>query len=104
MAMNMQFLMKQAQKIQNEITKAQAELEEKTYEGSIGGGAIVIKVKGNNHVESIVIDPDYIKDGDVAETQEMLKTCLNEILTKIAADREAILAPITGGAKFPGAL
>ncbi|MBR3839973.1 MAG: YbaB/EbfC family nucleoid-associated protein, partial [Erysipelotrichales bacterium] len=62
MAMNMQFLMKQAQKIQNDITKAQKQLEEKEYEGTAGGGAIVVKAKGNYHVEAVTKDRFVFKE------------------------------------------
>ena len=103
MAMNMQFLMKQAQKIQNDITKAQKQLEEKEYEGTAGGGAIVVKAKGNYHVEAVTIDPELMKE-DVADVEVMVTAAMNEVLDKIAKDRDAILTPITGGAKFPGAL
>ena len=103
MAMNMQFLMKQAQKIQNDITKAQKQLEEKEYEGTAGGGAIVVKAEGNYHVEAVTIDPELMKE-DVADVEVMVAASMNEVLDKIAKDRDAILTPITGGAKFPGAL
>lgn len=103
MAMNMQFLMKQAQKIQNDITKATKELEARDYEGTAGGGAIVVKAKGNNHIESVTIDPELLKE-DVADLEVMVASAVNEVITKIAKDRDAILSPITGGAKFPGAI
>ena len=71
MAMNMQYLMKQAQKIQNDITKAQKMLEEKDFEGTAGGGAIVVKAKGNYHVESVTIDPELMKE-EVADVEVMV--------------------------------
>ena len=102
MAMNMQFLMKQAQKIQADITNAQKKLESTEYEGTAGGGAIKVVAKGNNHIESVSIDPDLMKE-DVADVEVMLASAVNEVLEKIQKDRDAILSPITGGAKFPGA-
>ena len=103
MAMNMQYLMKQAQKIQNDITKAQKMLEEKDFEGTAGGGAIVVKAKGNYHVESVTIDPELMKE-EVADVEVMVAAALNEVIEKISKERDAIMSPITGGAKFPGAL
>ncbi len=101
--MNMQFLMKQAQKIQSDIAKAQKELEAKDYEGTAGGGAVSVIAKGNNHIESVKIDPDLMKE-DVADVEVMIASAVNEVLEKISKDRDAILTPITGGAKFPGAM
>lgn len=99
--MDMKFLMKQAQKIQQDITKAQNELAKKEYEATAGGGAIVIKAKGSMHIEEVHIDPDMMKE-DVADVEAMLAMTINSLIEKIEKDREEIMKPITGGAKFPG--
>lgn len=99
--MDMKFLMKQAQKIQQDITKAQNELAAKDYEGTAGGGAVVIKAKGSMHVEEVHIDPSMMKE-DVADVEAMVVMAVNSLIESIEKDREEIMKPITGGAKFPG--
>ncbi len=99
--MNMQFLMKQAQKIQQDIAKAQKDLTEKEYEGSAGGGAVKVQAKGDHIVTQVTIDPDLMKE-DIADVEAMLVLAFNDLTDKILSDREAVMQPITGGAKIPG--
>lgn len=100
--MDMKFLMKQAQKIQQDITKAQKELAEKDYEATAGGGAVVIKAKGSMHIEEVHIDPAMMKE-DVTDVEAMIAMAMNTLIENIEKDKEEIMKPITGGAKFPGA-
>lgn len=101
--MNMQFLMKQAQKIQGDITKAQKELAAKEYEGTAGGSAVVVKMLGSYQVSAISIDPELMKE-DVADLEAMLTSAINSVVEAIEKDRNEVMGPITGGAKFPGVI
>ena len=99
--MDMRFLMQQAQKIQKDIAKAQAMLAEKDYEATAGGGAVKVTAKGNMRIQEIHIDPELANE--VEDLQAMIVMAVNGLIEAIEKDKEAIMKPITGGAKVPGA-
>ena len=95
--MNMQALLKQAQKMQKDLAKVESELNEKEYEATMGGGVVKVAVKGMQ-VESIQIDETLLdKDGE-----EMLKAALNDAFNQAVEDKEKTMNAITGGVKMPG--
>lgn len=100
--MNMQGLLKQAQKMQKELTKLEDELNEKVYESTMGGGVIKAEVKGNMSVESITIDESLLEKDNKEDLEEMLKAALNDAFAKAVEDKEKNMNQITGGVKTPG--
>ncbi len=100
--MNMQGLLKQAQKMQKELTKLEDELNEKVYETTMGGGVIKVEVKGNMSVESISIDESLLEVDNREDLEEMLKSALNDAFAKVVEDKEKNMNQITGGVKMPG--
>lgn len=100
--MNMQGLLKQAQKMQKELTKLEDELNEKVYETTIGGGVIKVEVKGNMSVESISIDESLLEVDNKEDLEEMLTSALNDAFAKAVEDKEKNMNQITGGVKMPG--
>ena len=100
--MNMQGLLKQAQKMQKELTKLEDELNEKVYETTMGGGVIKVDVKGNMSVESISIDESLLEVDNKEDLEEMLKSALNDAFAKAVEDKEKNMNQITGGVKMPG--
>lgn len=100
--MNMQGLLKQAQKMQKELTKLEDELNEKVYESTMGGGVIKAEVKGNMSVESITIDESLLEKDNKEDLEEMLKAVLNDAFAKAVEDKEKNMNQITGGVKMPG--
>lgn len=100
--MNMQGLLKQAQKMQKELTKLEDELNEKVYESTMGGGVIKAEVKGNMSVESISIDESLLEKDNKEDLEEMLKAALNDAFAKAVEDKEKNMNQITGGVKMPG--
>ena len=97
--MNMQGLLKQAQKMQKELTKLEDELNEKVYETTMGGGVIKVEVKGSMSVESISIDESLLEKDN---KEDMLKSALNDAFAKAVEDKEKNMNQITGGVKMPG--
>ena len=95
--MNMQGLLKQAQKMQKELTKLEDELNEKVYETTMGGGVIKVEVKGSMSVESSLLEKDNKED-----LEDMLKSALNDAFAKAVEDKEKNMNQITGGVKMPG--
>ena len=100
--MNMQGLLKQAQKMQKELTKLEDELNEKVYETTMGGGVIKVAVKGSMSVESISIDESLLEKDNKEDLEDMLKSALNDAFAKAVEDKEKNMNQITGGVKMPG--
>ncbi|MEF2781715.1 MAG: YbaB/EbfC family nucleoid-associated protein [Clostridium sp.] len=100
--MNMQALLKQAQKMQKELSKVENELNQKEYESTMGGGVIKVTVKGNMEVESISINEELLEKENKEDLEEMLKSAVNDALAKAVKDKETTMNKITGGVKMPG--
>lgn len=100
--MNMQGLLKQAQKMQKELTKLEDELNEKVYETTMGGGVIKVEVKGSMTVESISNDESLLEKDNKEDLEDMLKSALNDAFAKAVEDKEKNMNQITGGVKMPG--
>ena len=77
--MNMNMI-KQAQKMQQDMLKMQQELEEKTYEASAGGGVVTASVSGKRELKSLTIDPDAVDPDDVEMLEDMIVAAVNEAL------------------------
>ena len=99
--MNYNNMLKQAQKMQADMAKAQEELEESKFESRAGGGAVTVIFKGDFTMESISIDPDILADADVEMLQDLILTAVNESVGKINAKKEETLGKATGGMRMP---
>lgn len=83
--MNMNQLMKQAKKMQEDMEKTQEELQDKEFEASAGGNAISVKVTGAKEIKEIKIQKDVVDPDDVEMLQDLILTCINEALRKVDA-------------------
>ena len=99
---NMQQLMRQAQKMQQQMEQAQADLETKEYEASAGGGAVTCKVNGKREIVSLTIKPEAVDPEDVEMLQDMVVAAVNEAMRKAEADQSANMAKLTGGLNLGG--
>ncbi len=81
--MNLNNLMKEAKKMQADLTKTQEELAEKEFEASSGGGAVEVKVSGAKYIKEIKIKPEVVNPEDVEMLQDLILSCLNEALRKV---------------------
>lgn len=93
--MNMQQMMAQAQRMQRELRKAQAELAQKEFVVT-KGGAVTVTVLGSKEIKSINIDADAFDAENKEMVEEMLALALNEALAQIEKENEAINERITG--------
>jgi len=100
--MGMQNLLKQANQMQAKIKKLQEELAERTYEGTAGGGAVTVTVKGEHQVAGLKINEDVFKAGDVEMLQDMVVAAANDALKKARDSQASEMEKITGGFNFPG--
>jgi DNA-binding YbaB/EbfC family protein len=81
--MNLNNLMKEAKKMQQDLTKTQEELALKEFDASAGGGAIEVKVSGAKVVKEIKIKPEVVDPEDVEMLQDLILSCVNEALRKV---------------------
>ncbi len=99
---NMSQLMKQAQKMQQEMLRSQQELESKLFEASAGGGMVRLEMTGKFEVKSLTIDPEAVSPDDVEMLQDLILAALEEAHSKVAEATEEIMGKVTGGMKIPG--
>jgi DNA-binding YbaB/EbfC family protein len=100
--MNMQGLMKQAQKMQEKIQKAQEELKHKTIEATVGGGMIKVVFNGAQELVSIEIDKEAVDPEDVETLQDLVLSAVNTGLKKSQEMVQEEMGDITGGMNIPG--
>ena len=93
-------MIKQAQKMQQEMLKMQAELEEKSYTASAGGGMVSATVNGKYEVLSLTIDPEAVDPEDVEMLQDMVVAAVNEALRNAQNAANANMSKLTGGMNF----
>ena len=100
---NIQQLMRQAQKMQEQMTKVQEELDEKVYEASAGGGMVTCKVSGKRELLELTIKPEAVDPDDVEMLQDMILAAVNEALREGEKNREETMgrmAPAGMGGMF----
>lgn len=81
--MNINNLMKEAKKMQADLEKNQAELSQKEFDSTAGGGAVSVKVTGDKQIKEITIQKDVVDPDDVEMLQDLIITCVNEALRKV---------------------
>jgi DNA-binding YbaB/EbfC family protein len=99
---NMNKLMKQVQKMQQDMTKLQEELNEKTVEASAGGGVVKAVANGKKQLVSIEINPEVVDPDDVEMLQDLVMAAVNEALQKAEDMMTEEMGKLTGGLNLPG--
>jgi nucleoid-associated protein EbfC len=94
---NIQQLMKQAQKMQQEMLAAQASLKDEVVQASAGGGMVTVEVTGDLNVKAIVIDPQAVDPDDVELLQDMVLAAVNEGMRAAQSLAESKMGGIAGG-------
>jgi nucleoid-associated protein EbfC len=99
---NMNSLIKQAQKFQKQMEDMQKDLENKSFEASVGGGAVTVVANGKRQVVDITIKPEVVDPDDVEMLQDLVLTAVNEALKKAEEDTNDAMGKLTGGMNMPG--
>jgi len=99
---NMQGMIKQAQKMQEEMEAKQAELDEMEYEVQAGGGAVTVKINGKMEVLSIDMTPEVVDPDDIETLGDILVAAVNEAIKKVSETNNEAMSKITGGLNVPG--
>lgn len=95
--MNQAAMMKQAQKMQQDLLKMQEDLEAQVYSASAGGGVVTATVSGKRELTELAIDPEAVDPDDVDMLQDMIVAAVNEALRKAEEASAQSMSRITGG-------
>lgn len=99
---NMNNLLKQAQKFQQQMEQVQKDLELKEYSVSTGGGAVVVVANGKKQLLDIKIKPEVVDPDDVEMLQDLIISACNEALKKAEDETANEMKKLTGGMNIPG--
>ncbi len=94
---SMQGMLKQAQKMQEQMAQVQAELEAKEYEVKAGGGAVAVKINGKKEILSMDISPDIVDPDDIETLSDVITACVNEAIKTVEDDASEQMSKVTGG-------
>lgn len=100
--MDINYLMKQAKQMQNQISKLENAINETEYTGSAGGEGVKVTVKGNMEVTSILIDKDLLDPENHEMLQDLVLVAVNTAIQAAVADKNERMGALTQGVKFPG--
>ncbi len=101
---NMQSMLKQAQKMQEEMAEKQAELEACEYDVAAGGGVINVKINGKKEILSVKIDPEVIDPDDAETLEDLIVAAVNEAIKKVEAVSAEEMQKITGTMNLPAGM
>lgn len=99
---NMNQMMKQVKKMQEQMLKAQEELADKVVTGTSGGGAVSVEVNGHKKVLGINLKPEVVDPEDIEMLQDLVITAVNDALTKAEDLANDDMSKFTGGMRIPG--
>ena len=99
---NMQGIMKQAQKMQEDMQTLQADLDAREYEVKAGGGVVTVKINGKLEILSIDIDPEIVDPDDVETLSDILVAGVNEAVKKVNETNNEEMGKVTGALNMPG--
>ncbi len=98
---NMANLMKQAQKMQAEMAKAQEELAAREFIGTAGGEAVTVTMSGDKKVTAVTIEPELLNADDAEMLCDMLAAAFNDGLSKTEEAAQSSMGALTGNLKMP---
>ncbi len=99
---NVNQMLRQAQKMQEEITALQADLEQREFSASVGGGAVEIKINGKRNVLDLKIKPEVVDPEDIETLQDLVMSAFNEAIRVLDEESDAEMQKVTGGVSIPG--
>ena len=99
---NMNAMIKQAQKMQEDMENLQAELDEREYDISAGGGVVSLKINGKREIISIDIKPEIVDPDDIETLSDILVAAVNEAIKRVDDTNSSEMAKVTGGIGMPG--
>ena len=101
-AQNMNQMIKQAQKMQDQITELQEDIEAREFSATAGGGAVEVTITGKKTIKSLTLKPEVVDPEDIDMLQDLIISAINEAVNNIEATTENEMGKITGGVSLPG--
>ena len=101
-AQNMNQMIKQAQKMQDQITELQEDIEARDFTATAGGGAVEVTLTGKKTIKSLNLKPEVVDPEDIEMLQDLIISAINEAVNNIETTTEAEMSKITGGVALPG--
>ena len=99
---NMNQMLKQAQQMQDKITDLQADLEQREFTGTAGGGVVQVVINGKRNVLKLDIKPEVVDPEDVEMLQDLIMSAFNEAVHNLEEVSDREMSALTGGVSFPG--
>ena len=99
---NMQAMIKQAQKMQEDMAAKQEELAAREYDVSAGGGVVNVKINGNKEILSVKLSPEIVDPDDIETLEDLIVAAINEAVKKVEAISAEEMQKITGNIGLPG--
>ena len=99
---NMQAMLRQAQKMQEEMAAKQEELDAREYEISAGGGVVNVKINGKKEILSIDLKPEIVDPDDIETLSDILVAAVNEAIKRVEDTNAEEIGKITGPMNMPG--
>ncbi|MBQ1278959.1 MAG: YbaB/EbfC family nucleoid-associated protein [Clostridia bacterium] len=99
---NMNQMIKQAQKMQEDMAALQEDLEAREYTATSGGGMISVTVDGKHFIKNIKINPDAVDPEDPEMLEDLITVAVNEAISNASKNAEEEMGAITGGLNLPG--
>ena len=101
-AQNMNSMIKQAQKMQEQITTVQEDIENREFTASVGGGAVEVTLFGKKTIKSLTIKPEVVDPEEIDMLQDLIISAVNEAINQIEQTSETEIGALTGGISLPG--
>lgn len=95
-------MLKQVQKMQDDMANLQADLDEREFTAVSGGGAVEVTVNGKHAITALHIKPDAVDPEDPEMLEDLITVAVNEAIEKAAKTSEEEMSAITGGLNIPG--
>jgi len=99
---NMNAMLRQAQKMQEDMEALQADLDAREYDISAGGGVVALKINGRREILSIDIKPEIVDPDDIETLSDILVAAVNEAIKRVDDTNSAEMAKLTGSVGIPG--
>ena len=99
---NMQAMLKQAQKMQEDMQLKQEELEAREYQVAAGGGVVNVKINGKKEILEVKLSPEIVDPDDIETLEDLIVAGVNEAIKKVEAISAEEMQKITGSIGLPG--
>ena len=99
---DMNSMIHQARKMQDQITALQEDIEQRSFQASAGGGAVTVTVTGKKTLQTIELKPEVVDPEDIEMLQDLIISAVNEAINQVEETTEGEMSKITGGVSLPG--